>query len=168
MQRTTEVRSVGWCLSAVIAGTKFGRGAVCWHRVDRNSIREDAGFQGMTKGAVDNAEQLSILGVPAQFPNHHAPELLMPGIADFVADGDRVFIGPKSLAVKKPWRLRAHVAVRGERRGNIPNVMVRLIGVDSSACLEKAVIHVAHRRPTVAIKRNAHEEFRCRNPGGLV
>src|ERR1035438_6089406 len=46
--------------------------------------------------------------------------------------------------------------------------MVRLIGVDASAFLKKAIVHIAYRRPTVAIERDAHEEFFGGNAGCLI
>src|ERR1035437_1264969 len=115
------------------------------------------------QGAKHRGEQFGISGIAAEFPDHDSAEVLVPGVADFVANRDAVFIGPESLAVKQPRCLRERVTIHGEGCGERTDVAIWSVAAHGAAGLEEAVACVRDSSPTVSIKGKSHEQFALRN-----
>src|ERR1035441_1204210 len=120
------------------------------------------------QGAKHRGEQFGISGIAAEFPDHDSAEVLVPGVADFVANRDAVFIGPESLAVKQPRCLRERVTIHGEGCGERTDVAIWSVAAHGAAGLEEAVACVRDSSPTVSIKGKSHEQFALRNSVSLV
>src|ERR1700722_3769295 len=86
-------------------------------------------------------------------------------VASFVADGERVVVGPEDVTVEEPGGLRVGIAVDGGGGDDRGDVDVGAIAVDGGALLGETIVVFGDLVEAVAVKRNSHEEFLAWNAG---